>query len=1146
MYRLYAEVAVPVRPITLNACVQIELPSSSHVQTTTSTQSSQPTDEESFAQQYLATEASVYHRKSKNFSRSFLWRVLKERTCLEIQCVDTAKSASDTNEAYLTLRLFFQHNILPQGVAFADTEQTEGLTAFVLTEGRELYTFSLDNSYFRSKESIPKDLSSWCQIESPSSLTIDNPHLLYATSPYEIFISFESGRLQRLKRKSDDQPWKQDNYDDRTWGSSLRGIVSRKGHRPITFQSKHLDPLTVHGMVASPDSTHVFTICLNHTLRVWNLTTGRLVVSKDLLNETREPSQLVSLNPGEAAHVQWLKHPGQAHPMLVTYTPLDGGQFKIWEVKGGLTTPLVVQDKYPAIKLPAPDPDPSGNTLWALTGFRITPGDNSRRPEIWLLWRSNTFHRLYSLHFDWDDLSGTWKNDWSQSVPGTNRHSSPPDFSKTDLSDVTSLWLKYFLSNGRYPEEVLETALHIYQKATASRLQLSAQKSSLEQRLCSVIAANVTLRKYAEGEMDFIRFITDTDFQWRTFWRIAESINETRLAPLSLSVDHDTGMIWLMTSDDCCVVRECSNLELLHHNSSTMLSRIKDMLPQIWPYRQVNDEEETPLRRISELLDVAATLRKSFTPELASESQIALEEVLCTEATVPPSQQIIDLYQRIPIGTLVSDEAFRGLDGSLRRLAKSKSVDNDLFLALLEQFNAKNHSSESSLTSTIFGMHLVATGLRDLLTSRFQCLSSIFWLVMVVSNEMSDDDFQGVEIDASDLLPQLLQLLKESQRTMWLSSHTRTVSIPFGITTDKNIASEEHQRDHKNTRNVTILEERMGRAVRPQRVLDKPQTAMLTDLLETMESRASGQGDISSDDAAVYFECDLLVHGDIELASRFASFLPNNAWATYVKGRLALARTDYTQASHCFKRAAYTLACGRAIGNLQEISAGLISLIEADHFNDGLPKYYQHCMSMFEIAQNFSQAATFARLALKAMPPLKTDTKSSVRSEVLSRLFSHEMKCSRHLRAYDTLMQFSDEALQKSSAILLVNAIFDTGTVLSSSKDGLGSFTSLPWAMQPHLSRHIQQYLSKQAERQRGISRSSDTMSRRSSHSSHKINYVKVLSALQMSQNDFRGAVSVLYTRLQSLRKTTRARSDPSRDRDPPRIPHAHQCHDMR
>ena len=734
---------------------------------------------------------------------------------------------------------------------------------------------------------------------------------------------------------------------------------------------------------------------------------------------------------------------------------------------------------------------------------------------------------MYSLHFDWNDLSATWKSDWAQSVAGTNRQPAPPEFSKTELSAVTSHWLKYFLSNGRYPEEVLETALHIYQKATASRVQSSVQKSSLEQRLCLIIAATVTLRKYAEGEMDFTRFITDTDFQWRTFWRIAESLSETRMAPLSLNVDNDTGMIWVMTSDNCCVVRECGNLELLHYNDSTMLGRVKDLMPQTWPYRHINDVAETPLWRISALADVAATFRKSFSPELATELRVSLEEVLCTEATVPPSQQIMDLYERTPIGTLVSDEAFRNLDGGLRRLAKSKPVDNDLFFALLAYFNSETHTSESSLTNTIFGKTLVAAGLHNLLTFRYESLSSIFWLVVVVSNEMSDDEFQGVEIDASDIMAQLLQLLKESQRTLWLSSRTRTLSLPFGKPTDTDLAKQEHQRDPRDSRTVMILEESMSRAVRPQQILDKPQTAMLTDLLETVESRASGRGEISSDDAAIHFQCHLIVHGDIELAAQFASFLPTSPWATYVIGRLALAQEDHTRASHCFKRAAYTLACGRAIGKLQEISAGLITLIESDHFNDGLPKYYQHCMSLFEAARDFSHAATFARLALKSMSPLKTDTKSSFRSEILSRLFTNEMKCSRHLRAYDALMQFTDEPLQKSSAIVLVNAIFDSRTAISSSKDGLATFQSLPWAMQPHLSRHIQQHLSKQAAKQRSVIKSPDTVSRRSSFSSPKIDYVRIMSAIQMSQNDFRGAVSVLYTRLQSLRKTTKARSDP-------------------
>jgi len=109
----------------------------------------------------------------------------------------------------------------------------------------------------------------------------------------------------------------------------------------------------------------------------------------------------------------------------------------------------------------------------------------------------------------------------------------------------------------------------------------------------------------------------------------------------------------------------------------------------------------------------------------------------------------------------------------------------------------------------------------------------------------------------------------------------------------------------------------------------------------------------------------LVKHSDVALASQFMKFMPVTPWASYLRARSCLAQGNFVSAAVFFK-AAGDLATGRYFDAEQQDSASLLDLDERDHFNDGLARYYQHVVGLFEKAHSMSYVVEFAQLGLEA------------------------------------------------------------------------------------------------------------------------------------------------------------------------------------
>lgn len=1120
MLNLYTETSFQVGLTTSSSQLNFQIPrlDGSHRKSKYSTsRKSAPRNEASFTEQYAATQSSIYFRQAKAYPRTFLWRVLSDDKVLEVQCADLARSENDKEEAYLTLSFTFQDPIIPAGVSFTDSEKGDEVHAFVCTSQNEIFNLRLPTMLFRNP-TASQNVSQWCKPVQISSLTMsDHVHHVYAATPFQFFLSFKSGRLQKLERRGNTENWTQLNYNDKGWGASF--LILARGQHKIEYQGKDHAPTTVHGMLASSDGQHLFTICLNHTLRVWNLVNDKLEATVDLLDQAREPSERIQLNPAETASIRLVTLPLHKHPILVTFSPHEGGQFKFWDVKGGLTQPLSLADKYPGKKLSPPDPDPAGNTVWSMTGFDLSPGDDFRAAQLWVLWRNNNYHRLYSVHFDFYDLPRYWEDNWVTCANASSTKPEAPDFVKSDPQDVTTKWLDFLFFPGRYPSTVLETALAILEDSVSAKVSSSAKSKSLQERMCYVVAANVTLRKYDDSQLDYERFAGDTDYQWRSLWRVAEKVNDSREAPLGLAVDKLHEMPWVMMADKCCAIRECNSFELLEQNQLEDIPSLEDTAGSRWPYRKVSANDGEPFEKLAGLIKAAEQFRHLLPPDVLNDIDLALEEEMLTTPELPAPSRLTEIYERIGLADAVNNETYTQLEKDLEHVGGIASLNDEIFLVVLEMLTPSTKQSGSSLQSTAFGLRLLSAGLLDVILYTNRVLWDLLALAVFLHGELSDEDGNPTEFDASEVFTRMVELRKEAEKNLWLATHQR--SVPWRASESPVEKERTDALLSEDRRVVSVLEDTFVKAIRPQPVTDRPQAYLLTETLAETEEWVSGRDRVDPEDGTVHIQCNLIARGDLDLATDFLRFQPASPWSTYVKGRLSLAKAQYPEAVVYFRKAAYGLACGKALGGLTDMSAGLLNPIESDHFNRGLPRYFQHILSLFEKAEAYSQAAEYGWLALQALTPGQGEPTHGFKSEILSRLFTAELECLRFESAFDALIQFSDQALQKRCASSLVDAILDPGASLGGETASLEMIQKLPWSIQPVLARHVSQQLTMLADKQSRIPSTSLWSP------TNDVDHLKILHAFKVGQQDYRGAVSALYDRLRLIRRSGRARNDP-------------------
>ncbi|GAB7348628.1 hypothetical protein MBLNU459_g7002t1 [Dothideomycetes sp. NU459] len=1119
-------------------------------------------DEDSYARRHVATEGSIFFRRKNKSPRSFLWRVLEDRKLLEIQSVDLVQSRRNTQESVLSFALTFANPIRPNGVAFADPEERDSLDIFVLTEKNELYTFTLRKDILL-KSSVPSsadfDTSSCYKCFTPSSFSFRHPYKLVATSSLELLISLHDGGLLRLERKAGENGslWRETFFSEGGWSSSFRGLIPWKGHHTIRHNNMDLEPSTAAAIAQSPDTNHVFTLSLDHTLKAWNTKTGKTGVTTDLLGENDKDVHSASqylMHPDHNTCLEILEVDGSPDGdmyYLAVNSPKDH-QFKFWAIRDADSVAHGIRDVQPDVKMIPPLDALMNTSVAQLVDFRIQPGEGWRNTQIWIRARAGKVCRIFTLSFDLlaspDDLEDAWRNNWVAIDEGSLSIDSLMDSSQfpgdinmqpllDDPSSPTDRWLDFLFYPGRFSSAMLESALHIYKTGLKVLTESSraGKDKPLKERMCTAISARIKIDRASNGQLDFERYQSEIAAQWRMFFGLIRRLQEKRADSLSLVFDGEAGLPWSVRADHVSPIRSCSELEVLRLNEEIFITQEEHVIVNSLPLaNSLPDDNSVPVAR---LLAGARTFRRGLSAYFRSSFDVASAANAArvgidgspNGVTNKHDQHVQELYDICGFHSEVSDDDFNKLTDSMQDLGGLGELDNDLFLAALDRLTETERGVDDEQALTRYGDKTTIRGAQETLILTYEIIMDLLALVVFMAGDLESDELSE-HFDASELYEQLMTKLREHQVLLWLASNVRQERTKR----TKLVADSIDSSKIPVQPTLTVFESIF---IGDWQSLRFPSESMPSLITYWCRAWTYGANLMTSYNGVVmHVMGNLLKHENYDLATDFVRFLPDGPWASYLRGRLHFALGEYALAGELFKRASDALSeKSTRIESLD--TSGLLSINQRQFFSDKTPRYYLHISSLFEAAKIHTYTAEFASLALQelaidsenfddtSLADLDTRKRSmhgspaaikadlaleeirllrirELKEDLLGRVFSASLQTCRYKQAFDALLVFGNPVLRKASLQSLLQSLITTNSTQT--------LLSLPFPT--HMLPEVDAILVSLARKHLAFSPTSTPGTPQ---------YHQVIYTWRIHNGDFRGAAEILFERLQRLRHAT-------------------------
>jgi nuclear pore complex protein Nup160 len=415
--------------------------------------------------------------------------------------------------------------------------------------------------------------------------------------------------------------------------------------------------------------------------------------------------------------------------------------------------------------------------------------------------------------------------------------------------------------------------------------------------------------------MDFSRYRSDTDSKWRQFWQIADDLNKRRFEPVALAYDSYYETPWLLLSDSCAIVRECSSTELLLHNPGSVLQSEGPKIVDRWRHRNLESEVGDLFEEASHLMTVASDFRRRFSADLDAACQGAIDAEIFAEPSSSVQDRMDAFRDRCDFTEQISNQVYDDLISEMNQHLNIYMLSSEIFYKLLQTIPLGFPGKDSELLLTHFGVKVTVNGVQETNLFTRKILIDLLVLVVFVDGEVQQES--GSTFDAVDLFVELVTLLREYEMMLWLSSKTRKSSErPTKTTEDSPISSfslTDSPASGKNERITTVLEDLFAADIKPRQTIGLPQSYTLTLGIQDVLSWVTRPGEVAYPNALVYIQCNLIAKGNIDLAWDFLRFQASTSWSTYVKGRLYVAMSELDTAALYFRKAAYLLCKSQSL-----------------------------------------------------------------------------------------------------------------------------------------------------------------------------------------------------------------------------------------
>lgn len=860
-----------------------------------------PTEDESaFKQRYLASASSIYHRQHHKSPRSFLWRILEDGKVLAIRAVDLSKQEK-APDAYLTLRLHLPSPIRPYCISFSDSKDHDVLNVFLLTESNHLYSLTLRPEFFVKRSSTEDNASDWCKTYLPTAFSHKFPHRLVALGSSELIATLHDGGFLRLTKRPGDHGagWEESHYNEGGWG--LRSLIPFQGGNTIQHGKVNMELSAITSIAAGAtvigDEPYVFSVSLDHRLRIWNLESRKVAYNGDLLNEERLPNELGKyiIQPTHANLVKVLQDV-DGKPIVVTFSPSGAGQFKIWHVRQQIEGSLELEDVFDAeLEPPTPTSD-----VWTLADFSVALDKNEAgKLALWILWKNNLTYRVQKLEFclnSPEDIRAVWRNDWVSVANEVLSDIPLPMASSYDAEDSTQKWLDHILYPARFTSATIETALSLYEKGIgATKTTISRGSKNLAERLCAVIASSTTLNQGPNDSMDYNSFRSATDAQWRRFFRLVAELDKQRGEALSLSYDSENELASIATADGVALIRDCSSIERIWLNADHLQSD--------------NDES------VTRLVTSAAAFSDSFSDNLLHTCKVMLKAELAQDSSSADVSRLRAFYGNCNFAGQISDEDYAQLIQNLG--GNFKGVTQEAYMALFGDLTAADESDDrlEQLPLAEFGMKATVKGVQETIEMHKTICFDQLALLAFIEGEI-DQEEEGMYLDTGLIYSRLLAVLRRLELLSWLCKTQISLLLPKSSRT---VLSSEKTPAKKpsETKTVTVLSASLAHLLGLITHSGSPSSSLFTDLVIRI---CHPDSEYVLQPALI--QCFLLKIGRPDLAEECTLFCDQDPFSVYVQGRVFLATKDLYAAAMCFKKAAFGLGMfarwkGRLISNIK-------------------------------------------------------------------------------------------------------------------------------------------------------------------------------------------------------------------------------------
>ncbi|KAK3330358.1 nucleoporin Nup120/160-domain-containing protein [Apodospora peruviana] len=1073
---LYKETRLNLEPASPSAIVQIRVsPQSSYGRSIASSRTTHVADDEKgYRTRNLGTASSIYYRKHHTSPRGFHWRVLEGDTVLSIRAADVCKQRREA-DAPLILHLRFASPIRISCIAFSDTKEQDALCVYVVDQANQLYTITLRPDHFRKRSASDGGLGDACRTSSPPGFSFKHPHRLVAVNPDQFIVTMHDGGILRFDRNrshdsmNNGSMWKETIYNVAGWSQSLRGLVPFQRNPTIRYDKINMElaaaTSTAVTTMGFEDNAFLFTICLDHRMRVWDINTGQILYTGDVLNATRDPQDVGKwvIDPSQSNLIRIVEK-GEGHSLVITFSPVGTGEFKFWSVRANESGSVQVKDCFPEAQLMPPSP--SSLDVWTMADFAVSQQGSD--PELWTLWKNNTTYRVQTLQVRQHSSAGPFSEGW-KSVFVENTIPPVQTSGPCDPVDSTEKWLDLIFFPGRFSRSTLETALAMYEKGLGTYKETSTKGSkSIAESICSVLGSTTTLDRTSSGGIDYEQFRGTNDTQWMRFWRLLLELDKQRGEALSLVLDGKDGMIWVACADSVAAIRLCSGLDRIYHNLQSPKKKDED---------------------VAALVSAGLTFMESFTDSMLQVSKAALRAELYEDSAKSDDDRINSFFEKAGFYRQITDEdctqVVETLGHNFQML--TPRLYEDLFDLITSASEA--NSQELREPFTRLGQKVVVRAMQETVELHSQILfSQLILLVHMEYESDSDEEALHTRFDIGSVYRRLIAALRRLEQLRWMAKTELSIAVSKSDRSSigPGTGSPTAKRGSEDAYSITALQGLTGHLFGLPEGHSQPLLSSIMDLV--LDFCAPGSSTVLD---TWSLQCWLLKHDRPDLAYELSPFASQDPFSTYVQGRVFLALTDYGTAAIYFRKASIGLST--QIKDNDRHSAGLLDDTEWNLLNSGLSNYYAHIVNLYDRQKAHTHVIEFSRLALQLVRGLGEEAHGT-KTEMLSRLFMASTAIGHFDVAHSALLAMEDEAMQKSYLRKLVEKMCET--------NHNAELISLPFS---GLQTKVDDILLEKCKATKDVL--------------HGVPYHQVLYAWRISHNDFRGGAAVLLDRLQKLRQ---------------------------